>query len=191
MQSQLFPLHVRDQRGAGDKSWALFIDPVGSITFAVKRHGGCLRFFRPRCWHVDRWRGCLSATLCYRHLIAIDFLLLYRSLWILPPSQTPQSALRTLKLKLHLSAGSASVFDTSEPRLGVTPALSARLCSAARSAGTVEKVKVVSRQLIVLMETSTQRLKAKYNKTCFHPQWEAVREKRLKHLNRYSMDSDN
>lgn len=67
----IFPSH-EGSSGSHDKSRALFIDPVGSITSAARRHGERLRFTRPECWHVDRWRGCLSAAVCYRHLIAID-----------------------------------------------------------------------------------------------------------------------
>lgn len=64
-------LHMRDHPGAMTNPELCLLTLWGQLCWLwedVER----LRFTTLWCWHVDRWRGCLSATVCYRHLIAID-----------------------------------------------------------------------------------------------------------------------
>lgn len=71
MQSPLFSPHMRDHPGATANPELCSLTLWGQLRL-LREDGERLRFTRPRCRHVDRWQGCLSATVCYRHLIAID-----------------------------------------------------------------------------------------------------------------------
>ena len=64
-------LHMRDHPGAMTNPELCSLTLWGQLCW-LREDVERLRFTTLWCWHVDRWRGCLSATVCYRHLIAID-----------------------------------------------------------------------------------------------------------------------
>lgn len=114
MQSLLFSPHRGDHPGAMTNPKLCSLTPRGQLRL-LREDTECLGFTRPNCWHVDRWRGCLSAAVCYRHLIAIDSPLAV-PLIVNPLSITHASLQHTCctpKLKLHPSDGFTSVFNKS------------------------------------------------------------------------------